>query len=353
MIHSKTKNKFQTKLYDDYQFTGEYFDEFIIPSLMHPSEEQNILILGGGLGACLGPLLNTNIVNSVTLIESNRVLCNKASLRHRINNKIKFINNEASRFLKSNTEQFDIVWVDLFDTQGFSEKLKDNKFWNLVFKALRPNGNIAVNVWGLPSFFINHWHKNGVLLFFEQEMQRRGYNYTVFPYRRNLTIVGSNTFEYKDRHFQSHFLKAYQKRIRFPLRINQSFSQSDQTLFSFKEIDKIFWQEYEKWLGYLPDQMQINFRQGINLADAEFVTDCFVRSLEVRSDHWTFLPVIQAASIANGNTLQPYFTNLISNNLELIKKQKMELIYNYLVPQLYSINFSIKSPEINSLINKL
>ena len=137
-------------------------DEFIyhemiahVPLLSH-GNAQNVLIIGGGDGGTLREVLRHKSVKSATIVEiDNRVieLCKKQFPSHSNgafeDPRTRIVIQDASEFVKTTREKFDIIICDTTDPIGPGAALFTESFYSSCKRTLN-DGGILVNQAGVP-----------------------------------------------------------------------------------------------------------------------------------------------------------------------------------------------------------
>lgn len=131
-----------------------YHEALIHPAMQSIRNPAKVLILGGGDGLAVREILKYPSVTSITLVDldkeitnlfsSNSMLTtlNKNSLK---SSKVKVINADAFRWIRSSGEKFDFVVVDFPDPSNYSVgKLYTNTFYKLLFSAINDNGVVVI-----------------------------------------------------------------------------------------------------------------------------------------------------------------------------------------------------------------
>ena len=133
---------------------ARYHEALVIPAMQMADKHERVLILGGGDGLAAREVLKYSQVQQVTLVdldpEMTRTFRTSAKLvalnHHSLNHaKVRVVNDDAAQWLKHNTEQFDVIVVDLPDPSNFSlGKLYSVPMYRLVMQHLATGGKIVV-----------------------------------------------------------------------------------------------------------------------------------------------------------------------------------------------------------------
>ncbi len=174
-------------------FSGNYWDEFSLPSLLL-SSRQRILMLGLGKGAAIRPFLASGAECEIVTVDHDEDTIGAAkeifsSFFPRI--LFETIHADAFEYLKRRSEKkFDIVWVDLYSKEGHVDLIADPGFYALLEGVLKRNGIVAINSLGLPpqlnpiaadtTTHLSLYHLSGLF-------KTVGF----LPYRRNYTLMAT------------------------------------------------------------------------------------------------------------------------------------------------------------------
>ncbi len=147
----QTKDFGKTFLLDDAIQTAEA-DEYIYhemithPPLMMHSEPKNILIIGGGDGGVLREIFKHPVEEAVMVeidkgvIEVSKKYLAKINKGSFSDKRLGLVIDDGARYIKETPKKFDIVIIDSSDPVGPAKILFTKKFYNDVFKVLKPNG---------------------------------------------------------------------------------------------------------------------------------------------------------------------------------------------------------------------
>ncbi|MBI2027910.1 MAG: hypothetical protein HYS98_08955 [Deltaproteobacteria bacterium] len=175
-------------------YSGKYWDEFSLPSLLLDFPHR-VLMLGLGQGAGLRPILATGQVKEIVAIDNDiSAIQETQRIYKKFFPKLQFscIHQNAKEFLESNTSNtFDIIWVDLYSSDGYGSDISNPSFYKLLKKMITPQGIIALNSFGLPPHLNplgNDTFANLILFQLHTNFSHVRY----LPYRRNFTFFASN-----------------------------------------------------------------------------------------------------------------------------------------------------------------
>ena len=108
----------------------------------------NFLLLGGGLGSAVARLYNKyKCTPTFTLVEHDKKIIELGQQfleLHDVPN-ARIMHTDANSFLKSNTQQYDLLGIDLFDGLANSPLIHQETFHANVIKTLGADGHIILN----------------------------------------------------------------------------------------------------------------------------------------------------------------------------------------------------------------
>lgn len=155
-----TKHKDDLRLFIDGNIQFCSLDEYRYhEALVHipmsvAKKRENILILGGGDGMALRELLKYPEVKQVTMVDLDEEMVRLCRTHKEIkalnegaldSEKLTVINEDAYKFLETNTTLFDVIIVDLPDPNNESlNKLYTTLFYRLCKNSLTPEGIMTV-----------------------------------------------------------------------------------------------------------------------------------------------------------------------------------------------------------------
>ncbi|MCD7780455.1 MAG: polyamine aminopropyltransferase [Candidatus Gastranaerophilales bacterium] len=131
-------------------------DEFIyhemithVPMAVHPNVKK-ILVIGGGDGGVVRELIKYNTVNTIDVVEMDQLLvevCRKylpkiaGSLKDK---RVTIYNEDGLRFIRSKTNEYDLIIIDSPNPFGPGEGLFTKEFYGNCYNALHSDG-IMIN----------------------------------------------------------------------------------------------------------------------------------------------------------------------------------------------------------------
>lgn len=136
-------------------FTGNYWDEFAFTSYLVPNEAK-VLMLGLASGGGLRPLLASTKQIQLTCVDSDNESVEKCQQFYRSKfPDIKFdvIKTDARIYMNGCSEQYDLIWLDIYQTDSYSDLYFNIEFLKLLKRRLTSKGMLAVNAYGLPTQF--------------------------------------------------------------------------------------------------------------------------------------------------------------------------------------------------------
>ncbi len=139
---------------DDLMMTTEgdeyFYHEMIahIPMMNH-KEPKTVLVIGGGDGGTVREVLKHDTVEKVVLCEIDGMVidaCKKylPTIAGELDNpKVEILVEDAIEYIKTKTNEFDIVLIDSTDPMGPGEGLFTEEFYTNVKKSLKKGGIVA------------------------------------------------------------------------------------------------------------------------------------------------------------------------------------------------------------------
>ncbi|MEI8128117.1 MAG: polyamine aminopropyltransferase [bacterium] len=139
---------------DDLMMTTEgdeyFYHEMIahIPMMNH-KEPKTVLVIGGGDGGTVREVLKHDTVEKVVLCEIDGMVidaCKKylPTIAGELDNpKVEVLVEDAIEYIKTKTNEFDIVLIDSTDPMGPGEGLFTEEFYTNVKKSLKKGGIVA------------------------------------------------------------------------------------------------------------------------------------------------------------------------------------------------------------------
>ena len=139
---------------DDLMMTTEgdeyFYHEMIahIPMINH-KEPKTVLVIGGGDGGTVREVLKHDTVEKVVLCEIDGMVidaCKKylPTIAGELDNpKVEVLVEDAIEYIKTKTNEFDIILIDSTDPMGPGEGLFTEEFYTNVKKSLKKGGIVA------------------------------------------------------------------------------------------------------------------------------------------------------------------------------------------------------------------
>ena len=134
------------------------YDEMIthIPMAVHPNV-RDILVIGAGDGGVVRELIRYEDVRRIDLVEMDPMVldaCRKylpENARVLDDERVHIFYDNALRFIRRKSEEYDLIIVDSMDPFGPSEGYFTREFYGICYHALREDG-IMVNQQGSPFY---------------------------------------------------------------------------------------------------------------------------------------------------------------------------------------------------------
>ena len=136
------------------------FQEAIELSKLAKNKNYNTLILGFGAGSISEILQYKNIQHNITGVEYDKAIIEIAKKYFPfVFNNATIIIEDAYKFIKENTETFDLVFIDLFYDTNVPEKFQKVEFLENVKKSLKNNSILLMNTMNEPKELFENWEK--------------------------------------------------------------------------------------------------------------------------------------------------------------------------------------------------
>ncbi len=125
----------------------------MLASLIFQPKPKNILIVGLGGGSLVKFLLNLLPKCKIDVVELRSAVYQTASDFFqlpddpRLTIYIDDIQNHLQHYIDSHTNHYDLVLVDAFVSDGISDSVVENHFFNRIYEVLRPKGIFSMNLW--------------------------------------------------------------------------------------------------------------------------------------------------------------------------------------------------------------
>ncbi len=139
-----------------------YSECLVHPALSAKPDARTVLILGGGDGGVAREVLRYPKVERVTVVEIDRQVVDTCRAHFPraasclSESRVELVIDDAHRFLRDRSEQFDVVIVDAAElTNTASDAFHNSTFAELVFRRLR-DGGVLVAPLGCPTFDADH-----------------------------------------------------------------------------------------------------------------------------------------------------------------------------------------------------
>lgn len=129
-----------------------------IPLMAHPNPKR-VLVVGGGDGGCIREILKHSCVDSVDLVEIDDAVLQLSKKyfpklsKDLDNEKVTIHIMDGFEFLENseNESRYDVIISDTSDPEGPAAQLFEQRYFELLYKALAPNGIVSLqaseNVW--------------------------------------------------------------------------------------------------------------------------------------------------------------------------------------------------------------
>ena len=175
-------------------FTGNYWDEFGFTPYLAPDNAKVLMLglaSGGGLRSLFSSTKKLQLqcvdVDAKSLDQCRRFFAQKFPHIYFETECV-----EAKSYLRNSDTSYDLIWLDIYAYDSYSELYFDKEFLNLLKLHLKPSGVLMVNTYGIPTQFAplltNSVQRESARLL-KQQFEFVG----SIPNRRNQTLVASRT----------------------------------------------------------------------------------------------------------------------------------------------------------------
>jgi spermidine synthase len=158
IVVTRWKDDMRLHLNGNLQFSSRdehrYHEALVHPALQSVPSAKSVLVLGGGDGLAVREVLKHKNVERIVLVDLDPamtnlfsrseplVALNEGALKDR---RVTVVNDDAGRWLETNTEVFDVIIADFPDPSNFGlGKLYSVPMYRLMAKHLSENGYIVV-----------------------------------------------------------------------------------------------------------------------------------------------------------------------------------------------------------------
>ena len=131
-----------------------YHEALVLPALQASPQAKNILVLGGGDGLAVREILKYPQVEKITLVDLDpamtKLFSTSAELTKLNQNslaspKVHIFNDDAGKWIETNKEQFDLIFVDLPDPSNFAlGKLYSVPMYRQLARHLNDTGFVVI-----------------------------------------------------------------------------------------------------------------------------------------------------------------------------------------------------------------
>ncbi len=141
-----------------------FYHEMLVHVIMHSHPEpKRVVVIGGGDGGAVREVLKHETVERIYFVEIDREVTEISkrffpTVSSGVDDpKVEIHNMDGAEFIKSRTEEFDVVIVDSTDIIGFAKSLFTVEFFKAVKESLRDRGMFVTLSESL------HFHKDMVV----------------------------------------------------------------------------------------------------------------------------------------------------------------------------------------------
>jgi len=144
------RNQFQLTTPDAFYSDGDRYRpaiEVVRNLKLFLPDVKNMLVLGTGLGSIVRVMKANGFNPNYTLVELDEVVLKWAIelLDEDIIKNIKPVNADAKVFMARNTDKFDLIFIDIFNSRVVPEFVTTPVFLTQCLNSLNPGGHLAFN----------------------------------------------------------------------------------------------------------------------------------------------------------------------------------------------------------------
>jgi hypothetical protein len=175
-------------------FAGNYWDDFGLTPFLVP-DGARVLMLGLSLGGGIRPLLSSTKNISLTCVDfdqRNVERCRTLFAKSFPHLGFETMVADAWEFIESTKESYDLIWLDIYEPDSYSELCFDADFLKNLREKLTSSGVLAVNAYGIPSQF-KPLQKASAQRALAYHLQNTFSFVGNLPFRRNQTLLAANT----------------------------------------------------------------------------------------------------------------------------------------------------------------
>lgn len=356
----------------DRVFNGNYWDDFVLP-LFSRKDVSASLMLGVGFGAGLRALLASKPELEITGVDIDSCSNQKCQdlFSHEFNYHPHLLDMDATKYLQTTQETFDLIWVDLYDSNGPVHELFELSFWRLIKDRLTPQGLLAINIYGIANH-LEPFLSVTPLKYLYSLLRIEFSQILSFPHRRNTTLIASNApFESIElvspetlNQFDQVTLHLQAQRVHKLISFNYQIDECDVEQhpgFSFhclNELQQKGWGNFLYELNHVPD-LGIQFTSPRSLVSylqnpgsGAFLIDTLVK---YRSSLLVMVPTFLGADIHNHNEPLDWYFDYLNANGPGIANELPELWQSYFLPQwmsMYNTRPALRNEENLQKISK-
>lgn len=329
-------------------FTGQYWDEFGITSYLIPPKA-HVLMLGLSFGGGIRPILGSDKDVSLICVDYDTTsvkACRDFYKKYFPEIQFEARAAEAMAFLKSCTDKYNCIWLDIYEDNSYSHLYFNHEFFDLLKHHLTDDGVLLINSYGLPNQF-SPLNKEGIQSRFCQFLSDHFKTIKMIPYRRNLTLVASRN------QISIYPTKAHPSLN--PLD-KQTFQSFEPRLHSAQPIPKITsvlpstglfveidaqmreqWNEIRNYLSGIGQKIETNLQILDLIQDASRAQKVASQMLSEKSALIAFLPILCAGE----SQIKPIHVDWIFDwtiqNSEELKRNMPEIYHQIWLPQIWSM----------------
>lgn len=107
----------------------------------------DVLVLGTGLGSTVSVIHKHGGSPNITLVEKDKQVLDwaKELMPDILSEKVSFVHADAEQFMKDNTQQYDMIFTDIFISREVPAFVITKEFIARCHESIRPNGYWVLN----------------------------------------------------------------------------------------------------------------------------------------------------------------------------------------------------------------
>ncbi|MCB0340858.1 MAG: hypothetical protein H6626_10785 [Pseudobdellovibrionaceae bacterium] len=331
-------------------FNGDYWDDCLLPMYFR-QQTNTVLVLGVGLGSGFRSLYAANPSLDVVGVDIDQQAideCNQLIERNFEHHPI-LIADDALNYLISSKNTFDMILVDLYDSDGPVTDTFTSSFWTYLKARLNPGGIVAANVYGIANHLERYLDESPLKSMAAAAKQSLKY-IKVAPHRRNTTIIASGSPLNKvypiDNNAADNIdrltLKTQYLRSKHLVPFFDVAHQPVRHQFTFEQINHLQREAWGQFLaefnGTLNDITFISPRALVETLSSPDTGPCLLQSILEKCEHLSvMLPTYLGAEIHNRDMKLDWYFEYLFEHAKDLSTDKPYLWFNFFLPQWISM----------------